>query len=73
MLAPLFRRQLAGQFAGFRGQTAASGRFRIVGLFWRGSLLLFHNRLNLPFPGDIVKSGQAILAIANSATDKGGL
>jgi hypothetical protein len=36
-------------------------------------LLLFHNRLNLPFPGDIVKSGQAILAIANSATDKGGL
>ena len=72
MLAPLFRRQLAGQFAGFRGQTAARSCFRIVGFFWRGALLLFHNCLNLACPGDDVNSGQAILAIANTATNKGG-
>jgi hypothetical protein len=35
-------------------------------------LLLFHNCLNLACPGDDVNSGQAILAIANTATNKGG-
>ncbi len=72
MLAPLFRRKLAGEFAGFRGQTAPGGCFRVIKSPSRGALLLFHNRLSLPFLGDIVKGGQAIVAIANTATNKGG-
>ena len=58
MLPSLFRGELAGQLAGFCGQTAPGGCFRIVGFLWRGALRLFHNGFNLPFFNDVVKTGQ---------------
>jgi len=61
MLPAVFRCEFAGQFAGFRGQTAPGGCGRIVGFLSRGALLLFQKRLNVSFPGDIVNSGQAVL------------
>ena len=54
MFPALFRRELAGQLAGFGGQTAAGGFFRVVELLWRGALRLSHNWLNLPLPEGVV-------------------
>ena len=54
MLRFFLRRELAGQLAGFGGQTAAGSFFRVVELLSRGALRLFHNKLNLPFPEGVV-------------------
>jgi len=54
MLRFFLRRELAGQLAGFGGQTAAGSFFRVVELLSRGALRLFHNKLNFPFPEGVV-------------------
>jgi hypothetical protein len=56
MFPALFRGELAGQLAGFGGQTAAGGFFRVVELLLRGALWLSHNTLNFPFLGSVVNS-----------------
>ena len=55
MFPALFRRELAGQLAGFGGQTAAGRFVRVVELLC-GALWLFHNEPNVPFPAGVVNS-----------------
>jgi hypothetical protein len=57
MLPPLFGREPAGEFAGFRGQAAPGRGFRVIKSLSRRALLLFHRHLNLPFPEEIVNTG----------------